>query len=110
MQRCPASPGSIFPACRSTSSSGATIDKPCFFQDIDRIRALQDLRVVAIAERRGIHAYVLMTNHVDLLVTPTLRGQVARLMQSLGRRYVRYINARYHRAGTLWQGRVRRPQ
>src|SRR5882724_11506193 len=55
----------------------------------------------------AIHAYVLMTNHVHLLVTPESADAVPRTMQSLGRRYVRYINANYRRSGTLWEGRYR---
>jgi putative transposase len=54
-----------------------------------------------------VHAYVLMTNHVHLLITPMAVGAVGRVMQSLGRRYVRYINDRYHRTGTLWEGRYK---
>ena len=48
-----------------------------------------------------------MTNHVHLLMTPARMGAVARVMQSLGRRYVRYANDRYHRTGTLWEGRYK---
>jgi putative transposase len=61
------------------------------------------------ARRYGcaIHAYVLMTNHVHLLVTPGEAQSVARTMQLLGRRYVRYVNGAYHRTGTLWEGRYR---
>jgi putative transposase len=55
----------------------------------------------------AIHAYVLMTNHVHLLVTPGTAESVPRMMQSLGRRYVRYVNACYGRTGTLWEGRYR---
>ena len=55
----------------------------------------------------NVHAYVLMTNHVHLLMTPSACGQVALVMQSLGRRYVRYINDRYRRTGTLWEGRYK---
>lgn len=44
-----------------------------------------------------------MTHHVHLLMTRTVSGQVSRVMQSLGRRYVRYINDRYRRTGTLWE-------
>jgi putative transposase len=54
-----------------------------------------------------IHAYVLMTNHVHLLVTPNAADSVPQLMQSLGRRYVRYINQTYERTGTLWEGRYK---
>jgi putative transposase len=55
----------------------------------------------------AVHAYVLMTNHVHLLLTPNGKDSVPRLMQSLGRRYVRYINGAYGRTGTLWEGRYR---
>ena len=48
-----------------------------------------------------IHAYVLMTNHVHLLVTPERAESLPRTMQSLGRRYVRAINAAQRRSGTL---------
>ena len=48
-----------------------------------------------------------MTNHVHLLMTPTAPGQVTRVMQSLGRRYVRYVNDGYKRTGTLWEGRYK---
>ena len=51
------------------------------------------------------HAYVLMTNHVHLLMTPSDGDGISRVMQSVGRRYVQYINFEYRRSGTLWEGR-----
>jgi putative transposase len=54
-----------------------------------------------------VHAYVLMTNHVHLLITPASRDGIGRMMQSVGRRYVQYFNNRYGRTGTLWEGRYR---
>lgn len=81
--------------------------QPCFFTEIDRVRYLQDLREIAHREGCAVHAYALMTNHVHLLMTPAAPGQVARVMQALGRRYVRYVNDRYHRTGTLWEGRYK---
>lgn len=48
-----------------------------------------------------------MTNHAHLLITPAEKGQVGRMMQALGRAYVRYVNDRYHRTGTLWEGRYK---
>lgn len=54
-----------------------------------------------------VHAYVLMTNHVHLLVTPARAESLPRTMQSLGRRYVRYVNVAYKRTGTMWEGRYR---
>lgn len=54
-----------------------------------------------------VHAYVLMTNHVHLLVTSRQEHGVARLMQSVGTRYVPHFNWRHERVGTLWQGRYK---
>jgi len=51
-----------------------------------------------------LYAYVLMTNHVHLLVEPVQAGDLGRFIQSVGRRYVRYINDTYQRSGTLWEG------
>ncbi len=55
----------------------------------------------------AIHAYVLMTNHVHFLVTPTHEDSLPKTFQSLGRRYVQYFNKTYERTGTLWEGRYR---
>lgn len=54
-----------------------------------------------------IHAWVFMTNHVHLLVTPSAADSVSRCMQFLGRHYVRYFNRHYGRTGTLFEGRFR---
>jgi putative transposase len=48
-----------------------------------------------------------MTNHVHLLATPREADSLPRTMQALGRRYVRHVNNRYGRTGTLWEGRYR---
>jgi putative transposase len=80
---------------------------PCFAAELDYIRYLQDLRDVACENEVAIHAYVLMTNHVHLLATPSKQGDVGRMMQALGRRYVAYFNGRYRRTGTLWEGRYK---
>jgi putative transposase len=55
----------------------------------------------------AVHAYVLMTNHVHLLATPKNCGSVSKMMQQLGRKYVRYFNKAHCRTGTLWEGRFR---
>lgn len=54
-----------------------------------------------------IHAYVLMTNHVHLLASAERPYDLSRMMQHLGRRFVRYVNHVYHRSGTLWEGRFK---
>jgi putative transposase len=55
----------------------------------------------------AIHAWVFMTNHVHLLVTPNTEDGVSRLMHTLGRKYVRHFNFTYRRSGTLWEGRFK---
>ena len=54
-----------------------------------------------------IHAYVLMTNHFHLLVTPQTDTGLPHMMQAIGRSYVRYFNDLQARTGTLWEGRYR---
>jgi putative transposase len=81
--------------------------QPCFFTADDYRRYLRDLNEIARRQGCAIHAYVLMTNHVHLLVTPPAIGHVSRMMQALGRRYVRHVNHTYHRTGTLWEGRYK---
>ena len=55
----------------------------------------------------AIHSYVLMDNHIHVLATPSTAEALPGMMQAVGRRYVRYFNDRYHRTGTLWDGRYK---
>ncbi len=55
----------------------------------------------------AIHAYVLMSNHFHLLLTPQTPDGLPQMMQALGRRYVRYFNDSQQRSGTLWEGRYK---
>lgn len=80
---------------------------PCFLAEEDYVRYKEDLLDAAMQCECAIHAYVLMTNHVHLLVTGGTRGAVSRMMQRLGRRYVACFNASYRRTGTLWEGRYK---
>lgn len=54
-----------------------------------------------------LHAYVLMTNHVHILITPHTDDGISKVMQVLGRYYVQYFNKKYKRTGTLWEGRYK---
>lgn len=80
---------------------------PCFLDDSDRLRYLHLLREALLATGVQLHAYVLMDNHVHLLATPNATGDLARMMQKLGRQYVGTFNARHGRTGTLWEGRYK---
>ena len=79
----------------------------CFQDEHDYRHYLADLRQAADKNDCRVHAYVLMPNHVHLLVTPMTEHGVTHLMQDTGRKYVRYMNYRYRRTGTLWEGRYK---
>lgn len=79
----------------------------CFYHEADYKYYLHLLNKSARQYGVGLHAFVLMTNHVHLLATPKEELSVSRMMQSLGRSYVQYINYTYERTGTLWEGRYK---
>jgi REP-associated tyrosine transposase len=79
----------------------------CFFGDADRRFYLKCLEHAAQHRRCEVHAYVLMSNHVHLLVTPLDPGALGAMMQELSGRYVRVINRIQARTGTLWEARFR---
>jgi putative transposase len=80
---------------------------PTFFDGPDRHFYLECLCEACMRYGCAVHAYVLMTNHVHLLVTPATENGIGKVMQSVGRRYVQYANCTYGRTGTLWEGRYR---
>jgi len=81
--------------------------QPCFFADSDRHLYLKMLSESSQANSCTVHAYVLMSNHVHLLITSEHPCNIPKMMQTLGRRYVYYINKTYKRSGTLWEGRYK---
>jgi len=81
--------------------------QPIFFAETD-YRYYHEALIAAVDRYAcDVHAYVFMTNHVHLLLTPTTETGPSRLMQAVGRRYVRYVNTVYQRTGTLWEGRFK---
>ena len=78
-----------------------------FRDDADRREMLDLLAEHARAQGVEIHAYVLMTNHLHLLLTPRREQGVPLMMQAVGRTYVRRFNQKHQRTGTLWEGRYR---
>jgi len=76
-----------------------------FFSDQDYLEFLRCLKHAADTYGCKVHAYVLMTNHIHLLVTPDGKESIGQLFQGLGRHYVRYVNKTYQRHGGLWEGR-----
>jgi putative transposase len=78
-----------------------------FRAPVDREAFLFALGAAAARHLADVHAYVLMTNHVHLILTPRLEDSCARTMQAVGRHYVPYFNRRYQRTGGLFEGRYR---
>ena len=81
--------------------------QPIFLSNSDRQTMLDLLEEHAKAQGIAVHSYVLMDNHIHLLVTPGTNEALPSFMQAVGRRYVRYFNGRTQRTGTLWEGRYR---
>ena len=77
----------------------------CFLSEEDYQAYLEYLYDACLRYAVNMHAYVLMTNHTHLLMTPQCKDGISLVMQSLGRRYVQYINHQYRWSGTLWEGR-----
>jgi putative transposase len=79
----------------------------CFFAEEDYQSYLHWLREALAEYECSLHAYALMTNHVHLLLTPKRAELIPRLLMSVGRRYVQYINHTYKRSGALWDSRYK---
>ena len=77
----------------------------CFIGDGDRLVYLDLLGLHLRRHDVAVHAYVLMTNHVHLLVTPLASGSIGSGMRNLNQRYAQYFNRRHRRTGTLWETR-----
>jgi putative transposase len=80
---------------------------PCFACEADYLVYLTLARQYADEAACQVHAYVLMTNHVHLLLSSGNATGPSVLMRRLGQHYVQYFNRRYARTGTLWEGRFR---
>ena len=78
-----------------------------FYNDEDMSFFIKCLKESKEKIKSKIYAYCLMTNHVHLLIEPLTEDNLGSLIQSLGRKYVQYINKKYKRTGTLWEGRFR---
>jgi len=80
---------------------------PVFYRDEDYRFYLEKLQQACDKHQCEVHAYVLMTNHVHLLLTPYSEQGMGKAIQMLGRYYVQYFNYRNQRTGTLWEGRYK---
>lgn len=53
-----------------------------------------------------LYAYILMSNHVHLLIE-TRKTPLSKIMQGINQRYTAYFNRRYNTVGHLFQGRYK---
>jgi putative transposase len=81
--------------------------QPIFVDAADRVFFLGLLETASRQHGVALHAYALMENHFHLLLTPPTDEALPRMMQTVGRSYVRYFNNRHAHRGTLWEGRYR---
>ena len=79
----------------------------CFYEDADKAYYFQLLKIAAEKFRADVHAWVFMSNHVHLLVTPLESTSISNMMQFVDREYVRFFNGKHARTGTLWNGRFK---
>jgi len=78
-----------------------------FYENEDYTYYLNKLKDGCKKHDCELHAYVLMTNHVHLLLTPQVENGISKVIQMIGRYYVQYFNYKYRRTGTLWEGRYK---
>ena len=78
-----------------------------FKSEDDIVRVKEDISNSLSKSDCSLHAYVIMTNHLHLLITPKSKEQLAVFMQSMANRYVLYFNAIHQRTGTIWEGRFK---
>jgi putative transposase len=78
-----------------------------FFHETDYVAYLDLLFESAARCEVSVHAFVCMTNHVHILLTPWEDNAASRMMQRLGALYAASINAVYRRTGSLWEGRFK---
>lgn len=55
----------------------------------------------------AMHSYVLMTNHIHLLLTPGKDSSVSKVLHATAGIYANYYNKTYNRTGPLWEGRFK---
>ena len=101
----PGKPGMYLPSIPGHVVQRGNDRDPSFFEEENYLSFLDCLKDACGRYDVAVHAYILMTNHIHLLMTPSTDSGISRVMQLLGNRYVQYINKKYRKTGTLWEGR-----
>jgi putative transposase len=77
----------------------------CFFQEADYRRYLVKLEECVERFDCQVHAYVLMTNHVHLLVSPAVPTAISWFMKRVAQDHAQHVNRTYGRTGAVWENR-----
>lgn len=81
--------------------------QPCFLVADDYLAYRQWLHEEAVLACCLVHAYVLMGNHVHLLVSAGDAERLAGMMKGVAQRYAQYFNHRHQTTGSPWDGRYK---
>jgi putative transposase len=78
-----------------------------FIDEQDRHHYRRVLREACRKHDVAVHAFVLMDNHVHLLLSANQTGRISLAMRVAGQAHVQAFNWRHGRSGALWQGRYK---
>lgn len=59
--------------------------------------------------RFKLYGYCLMNNHIHLVMEPTVKGTLSKIIQSITLSHIRLYHKKYRTSGHLWQGRFKNP-
>lgn len=77
-----------------------------FFEDNDRIKFLEQLKKTKELYQYEIYAYVLMSNHIHLLIYDK-EYNISQIIHRICTMYAMYFNRKYERVGHLFQNRFK---
>ncbi|WP_173346243.1 transposase [Pseudoduganella dura] len=95
------------PGCPLHIIQRGHLRQPCFFHRSDYLVYLDCVREYSRFNGVATHAYVLMTNHIHLLVSADDVMPISAMMKGVSQKYTQYLNRRFERKGTWWEGRFR---
>ena len=75
-----------------------------FYEENDRYKFLEVLKIVKTNFKLEIYSYCLMSNHIHIVIR-VKDLFLSKAMHSLGIRYSMYFNKKYRRTGHLFEGR-----
>ena len=78
-----------------------------FHDDQDRKELLSRITAVINYSKAKVYAWVLMDNHVHLLLKTHDKTKLATIMQRIKGGYSGYFNRKYRRTGTIYDGRYK---